>query len=955
MSSVLKKSAVFLLCVISAAQLYVPITLTAKGQEAQVELSGSVSRASNYAEVSINYPLVTGADEISFSSADSLATDGVEIQEDGGVLSAQNVSELSFALSVPKAGRYNIKVEYKIAGGAVTTDAVRSVKINGSMPFSEAERIIFSRSFVDEGEIALNTSGDEIRPDVKEIRERSATLLYDASGFYSEPLEFWFESGMQTLSFVFVSSDMYIYSVSLVPVKELSDYKTVSANYKNTDAVSNTEKIYQAESSMLERSDSSIRMESNSDPAAVPQSRGYKKLNVVGGNRWREGNQRITFSFDVPERGYYKISIRFLQSWNDGMPSYRKIEIDGKVPCKELSEYRFNYDSNWQTETLNADGEDMLFYLEKGTHTLSMTVVLGELSDIVKEIYDDMLIISDMIQSMNKLTGGDPDSNYDYEFFKNIPTLEEDMSEVAESLADLAERLNKITSKSTSMSGNLGSIASQIRNMVKNPFSIAKRMDQLTTAQTNLGTYYSSMQSLPLMMDEFSVASPDVEIEVRKANVFQKITTACYNFVLSFSKDYNGVSGTLSGGEEITETINVWVARGTEWAETIKFLADAEFTPKTGILVNMKIVPSSQLNTGSANVLLLSIVSGKAPDVAMGVSANSPVEFAIRNSVCDISRFSDFNEVRKRFIDKIFIPFTYDGGIYAMPETMNFNCLFYRKDIFSKYSYKLPNTWNELCNDLLPALYQNGMEFYMPQDFTTFLFQNGGTFYTKDGRYSNLSTNEAYQAFKQYTEMFTHYGSPVSANLLTRFRTGEMPIGIGSFSFYIQLCTAAPELIGNWEIAPLPGTEKSDGSIDRSTGGLAAECDIILTKNSEKQTAAWEFLKWWTDDDTQITYAGELESSIGVEARWNSANINAFSSLDWSVNDRAVIEEMWDWATETPVVLGGYYTSRYINNAFNSVVVSGNLTVRDALEEAVESINKELQTKQIEYGVISSD
>ena len=64
---------------------------------------------------------------------------------------------------------------------------------------------------------------------------------------------------------------------------------------------------------------------------------------------------------------------------------------------------------------------------------------------------------------------------------------------------------------------------------------------------------------------------------------------------------------------------------------------------------------------------------------------------------------------------------------------------------------------------------------------------------------------------------------------------------------------------------------------------------------------------------------------------------------------------MWNWATEIPVVLGGYYTTRYIGNAFNNVVVSGNLTVRDALEEAVEAINKELETKQIEYGVISSD
>lgn len=953
MSSILKKSTAFLLGAVLTLQLCLPLALKADDGERQVELSGSVSRAANYTEALKEYPEALGKKEQVFTASGAVASEGAEVEADGGVLSSE--AELKFSLNVAEAGRYNVRIEYKIAGGAATTDVVRKIKLNGAVPFSEAERIIFSRSFVDEGEITLNTSGDEIRPGVKEVRERRTTMLYDSVRFYSEPLQFWFESGVQTFSLEYVSSDMYIYSVALVPVTENADYKTVSAGYKNTGAVSGKEEFYQAEASMTERSDSSIRMESNSDPAAVPQSKGYKKLNVVGGNRWREGNQRITYSFDVPESGYYKISLRFLQSWNDGMPSYRRIELDGGVPCRELEAYRFEYNSRWQTETLNVDGEEVLFYLEKGTHQLSMTVVLGELSETVKAVYDNMLVLSDMIQSINKLTGGDADPNYDYEFFKNIPSLEEDMNAVAESLAELSVRLDKITSKSTSMSGNLKSTAGQIRKMADNPFTIAKRIDQLTTAQTNLGTYYSSMQSMPLMLDEFSVASPDVEVEPRTAGFFQKIAAACYNFILSFSKDYNGVSGTFSDGGKVKETINVWVARGTEWAETIKYLSDAEFTPESGVLVNMKIVPSSQLNTGSANVLLLSIVSGKTPDVAMGVSAASPVEFAIRDSVCDLSVFEDFDEVGKRFIDKIFIPFTYDGGVYALPETMNFNCLFYRKDIFSKYSFKIPDTWQELSDDLLPKLYQNGMEFYMPQDFTTFLFQNGGTYYTEDGRYSALSSNEAYRGFKQYTEMFTHYGVPVNANLLARFRTGEMPIGIGAFAFYIQLQTAAPELVGSWEIAPLPGTLKQDGTVDRSTGGLAAECDIILTKDSSKKQAAWEFLKWWTSDETQITYAAELESTIGVEARWNSANSEAFSALDWSVNDRAVIEEMWNWATEIPVVLGGYYTTRYIGNAFNSVVVSGNLTVRDALEEAVEAINKELETKQIEYGVISSD
>ena len=76
-----------------------------------------------------------------------------------------------------------------------------------------------------------------------------------------------------------------------------------------------------------------------------------------------------------------------------------------------------------------------------------------------------------------------------------------------------------------------------------------------------------------------------------------------------------------------------------------------------------------------------------------------------------------------------------------------------------------------------------------------------------------------------------------------------------------------------------------------------------------------------------------------------------FQSLDWEEGDLAVLGEQLKWATETPVGLGCYYTTRYVNNAFNSVVVSGKMTVRDALENAVKEINRELKMKQEEYGV----
>mgnify|MGYP000166606652 FL=1 len=154
---------------------------------------------------------------------------------------------------------------------------------------------------------------------------------------------------------------------------------------------------------------------------------------------------------------------------------------------------------------------------------------------------------------------------------------------------------------------------------------------------------------------------------------------------------------------------------------------------------------------------------------------------------------------------------------------------------------------------------------------------------------------------------------------------------------------------GKWGIALLPGTEKEDGTIDRSHSGITAECDIIMQQSKHKN-ASWEFLKWWTSEKTQRTYANELEATVGTEARWNSANIKAFCDLPWQAEDLGVISEHWRWEKEVPIVLGSYYTARYIGNAWNNTVVGG-MNYKDAFSDAIEEIEKEMRAKQEEYGV----
>lgn len=867
----------------------------------------------------------------------------------------KSIDFIEFEVDINQSGLFQIEIEYYMMQDS-SNPGIRSILIDGENPFIETSNLYFPRMFKDLHEPIENSIGDEVRPSQVEIPGWRKIRLIDTSGMVTEPFRFYLSKGKHTIRMEYVQQQMAISSIKLVPPDEIPTYDEVRQMYKKngytTPAVDTV--VFEAESAIA-KSDPTLRRETDGNPTVTPRSIVNRKLNTIGGYRWRKGNQSITWSFTVPEDGLYKIGLRVKQSWNDGLPSYRQIAIDGKVPFKELLEYEFPYNTSWNLEILkDENGEPFEFYLTKGTHTISMSVKFGPLTRVIESLNEDNILLSKIVSDIIKITGSDPDPNYDYEFFERIPTLKSDMEILAKSLEWKHHYLNNISNKNTSMAANFLTIKRQLESMIENPFSIAKKMDELDTAQSSLGDWYLSLQSQPLLIDKFLVGPVDAKWKNEKASIFQSLRTTLANFIASFKKDYDNVGSILDESTEIKETIDVWVGRGIEWAEIIKEMADEDFTPKTGIAVNINIFPASQLSAGSVNALMLSIISGRAPDIAMGVDVNTPVEFAIRDAVYDLSNLEEFDEVVSNFLEGIMIPYKYRDGVYAIPETMDFNVMFYRKDIMYELGIPIPETREQLYNYVLPLLYQNGLEFYYSKDFTQILFQHGGEFYTEDGLKSALDSPEAYRAFVEYTEFYTNYSVPSVANFYNRMRTGEMPIGIGNFAIYMQLSVAAPELAGKWGIAPLPGIQRGD-IIDRSHGAIAGQADIIIKqKENDKLDEAWEFLKWWSSTPVQLQFAREVEALMGAEARWNTANLEAFKALDWKEADLRVFEEQWKWARETPVVLGGYFTSRHINNAWTSVVMGGEKP-RDALENAVKEINRELRMKQEEYGIFVGD
>jgi len=228
------------------------------------------------------------------------------------------------------------------------------------------------------------------------------------------------------------------------------------------------------------------------------------------------------------------------------------------------------------------------------------------------------------------------------------------------------------------------------------------------------------------------------------------------------------------------------------------------------------------------------------------------------------------------------------------------------------------------------------------------LKQAGLNIYEDGGKYSVLDSVGSINVFTEFTNFYVSYGFPLSYDVVNRFRSGEMPIAIASVATYNSLQVSAPEINGLWEMDMLPGTLREDGSIDRSA--LVTVGAAMILSDTDKPEKAWEFLKWWTETEQQVTYADEIESVLGKSSRYNSANLKALEQSNWSSEQKQKILAQVNMLGAVEPMPGGYYLARNINNAFRNVVYN-DASPTDALYEYTYKINAEIDKKRKEFGL----
>lgn len=897
-----------------------------------------------------------------------------EGMEGDSVLTSESAF-IEYEFSVATSGYYDLSLlYYPIAGKS--SEIQRSFFIDGELPYGELALVEFTRIWttnlyervVNEDDIEVinwqkDNQGNDLKPSAIEVPEWTERFLYDSNGYITDELKIYLEAGEHTLSILSLREPMLIRKITFSNAPEEEDYATVKANWDATGTIETTGQTIRIEAENAVRTSSQMLYpkQDQSSPAVYPSSASELLNNSIGGTSWQTAGQWIEWEFEISESGYYSISMYDKQNFVRGIYVSRKITIDGEVPFAEMSAYGFDYAQNWRLDVLSdEEGTPYQFYLEEGTHTIRMEVVLGDFSEIISTVQESVQDLNAIYRQVICITGVAPDRYRDYQITAALPGLQQELEEVRTKIDRAIKELQAIAGNNTDKITVLLTMRDQLDELIYDQERFTEVLSSYKINVRACGNWITQVVNQPLQIDRIYISSEEVLPKVEHASWFSKIWYELKRLFYSFIINYNQIGNVADADSEGT-TITLWIGTGRDQANVIKNLIDESFTPQYGINVNVQLVDMS--------TLLKASLAGQGPDVALQVgptqtaygqgnanmlsAANdTPVNYGIRNAVLDLTQFTDYEEVVNRFSESAMVPYTYNGATYALPDTQTFLMMFYRKDILNEIGLEVPTTWDEV-KVAMAVLAKNQMEFGMlpgEQVFAMLLFQNGGNYYTEGGMSSALDQDVAINTFKEYCEFYTDYKLDRETSVEERFRTGECPIIIADYTVFNNLAVSAPDIEGLWDFTVVPGTVQPDGSINHATGSIGV-ADMIMA-DTEHPEECWEFLKWWTSSEIQTLYGREMESLMGEAGRVPTANIEALGNLSWQVNSYEALMSQFEQVQGIPQVPGGYYTWRNVNNAFYSVTTDTNTaTPRESLMEKVEYINAEINYKREELGL----
>ncbi len=851
-----------------------------------------------------------------------------------------------YSIEVQEPGLYYLALDYRPMEKSLAEFNI-DIKINDTQPYEEMKNIVLPLFWSDETkDFPADRYGDEAAPYQYSKETWTHLRLYNNTYITSEPILFHLDAGTNIVKITNISGDgLGLGTLKLdAPVFNIPSYTEYRAGHQG-ELVTDLIEVNSIDYTLKNTTQAIYSSESN--PALTPHDSEYKLLNTLS---WSEAGTEVTYEAEVPQDGIYQLAFHY-KSTKEEFDVFHSIKIDGEVPFQELKNYSFSSTgSTWANETLSdAEGVPYEIYLTKGVHTITLRAE----NEPIAEAWQIARLMAEHVtqfeMDIKKITGSTRDEERTWQMTRYIPEIPDYLEAYVTLIHYIQYTLQDYTPNgiNSAILSDLDKAMAFIEEMQVYPDEIALYRTNLTSARDNSVLKSLSNFTAEIITQDFALDMMYVygnkELPRAKANVFQSLGSSLKTLLYSFTSDKFKL-------ENDSEALNIWVNRATTHVDLLQKMADTKFTAETGIKVKISIMPDP-------NKLLLSAAADQTPDIALGLLSHMPFEMASRGALYDMTQFDDFWQIQGRFVPGGSVSYIYNQGVYAIPETLNFHSLIYRTDIFESLGLEAPNTWEDVTN-ALPTLQRYGMNFYHNissgvgykwyWQTAPLIFQNNGKLYTEDGFKTAIDQPDAVKGIQSLGDLFIAYSLQKEViSFFNSFRYSGLPIGICDMNDYILIKNGAPELDGKWALSEYPGTEQEDGSVSRWY--IANGQGGVIFKDSEKIDESWEFLKWWTDYETQVDYTYTLRSTYGKTFVWLPSNVKAMKDAPIEQADKQVILENIKWLRDVPRTPGQYLLERNLSDIWNTMINDGT-SAQVAIDEKVIGINREIRSEMKELG-----
>ncbi len=262
-----------------------------------------------------------------------------------------------------------------------------------------------------------------------------------------------------------------------------------------------------------------------------------------------------------------------------------------------------------------------------------------------------------------------------------------------------------------------------------------------------------------------------------------------------------------------------------------------------------------------------------------------------------------------------------NGALYSLPFDFSAPIYFYRKDLFTRFNLKVPDTYADLLKtkvalqraiDTDPQL--KGMHAFASRTLPgaglntwtilPIMRAYGAQVINEHGE-SEFDSPETEDALKMYRNLVTGYGTPDNSRLLhfyelrNQFKQGKLASAFLASHFYNEIDTAEESDIWNkWEAAPLPA-----GPVARETSPWAWA--FTINAHSNNKTAAWLFIQWATSEQTASllsTGGSPPRKKVWHEKLFTLVNKPGFNNTMLWVFDHATPDRLQAGMVEFPII-----------------------------------------------------